>query len=296
MCYNHRVFGGKEKKMSIEKNKNGKIVALLCAVYFVSYFTRKDFAAVMVGMIKSDIITNSDGGFIGMGLFIMYGLGQLVSGFLGDKMKPHHLLIGGLSLTAVCNLAMPLASGAAVMIPIWALNGFAQAMLWPPILRLLAENLSGEAFVRGNLVVTSAAHAATIILYLYVPVCLELFSWKTVFISASVLAALVMLIFAFAIGRILEHDAKKGDTEAPVSDNHTEKASGGLVKIMKSAGLFPILFAIIATGYLRDGIESWLPTLYADSFGKSASESVLVSVILPVFSIASMSKQDKEDK
>lgn len=274
--------------MSLEKNKNGKIVALLCAVYFISYFTRKDFAAVMVGMIKTDIITNTEGGFIGMGLFILYGVGQLVSGFLGDKMKPQYLLIGGLSLTALCNLAMPFMPNGLAMIPIWALNGFAQAMLWPPILRILAENLSGEAFVKGNLVVTSAAHVATILLYLYVPVCLEFFSWKTVFVSASALAALVMLIFAFSISRILNGDSQKQDTGASVSDNASEKAPISLVKIMKSAGLFPILCAIITTGYLRDGIESWLPTLYADSFGKSASESVLVSVVLPIFSIASI--------
>ena len=41
-------------------------------------------------------------------------------------------------------------------------------------------------------------------------------------------------------------------------------------------------------GFLRDGIESWLPTLYGEAFGRTASESILVSAILPVFSILSV--------
>ena len=39
---------------------------------------------------------------------------------------------------------------------------------------------------------------------------------------------------------------------------------------------------------MRDGIESWLPTLYSEAFGRGASESILVSVILPIFSIISV--------
>ena len=44
----------------------------------------------------------------------------------------------------------------------------------------------------------------------------------------------------------------------------------------------------MACGFLRDGIESWLPTLYAEAFDRAASESILVSVALPVFSILSI--------
>jgi sugar phosphate permease len=41
-------------------------------------------------------------------------------------------------------------------------------------------------------------------------------------------------------------------------------------------------------GILRDGIESWLPTLYSEAFNRDASESILVSVSLPIFSILSI--------
>ena len=50
-----------------------------------------------------------------------------------------------------------------------------------------------------------------------------------------------------------------------------------------------MLVCIVVCGFLRDGIESWLPTLYSEAFGKSAAESTLLSIILPIFSVISIS-------
>ena len=40
---------------------------------------------------------------------------------------------------------------------------------------------------------------------------------------------------------------------------------------------------------MRDGIESWLPMLYSEAFNRDVSSSTLVSIILPIFSILSIS-------
>ena len=269
------------------KNTKSFIVALCSIVYFVSYFSRKDFAAVMAGMISDAVIDKVDGGFIGMGLFICYGVGQLISGWLGDKIKPSYLILFGLSTTAICNLLMPIIPGGHAMIPVWAVNGFAQAMLWPPIVRILADNLEHESFVKANLIVTSAAHVATILLYLYVPVCLEFFDWKTVFFSATALALVAMAIFILSLVMILPSDTVKSPTKK-IKSTDIKGATVGYPKLIIRAGLIPIFACIIMMGFLRDGIESWLPTLYSEAFERDASESILVSVSLPIFSILSL--------
>lgn len=270
--------------MSISKEKYSKsFIVILCAiVYFVSYFSRKDFAAVLAAM----PIDMTVGSLIGTGLFICYGIGQLASGFLGDRIKPSYLILFGLSTTAICNLLMPLMPSEYAMIPIWALNGFAQAMLWPPIVRILSDNLDSERFVKANLVVTSAAHIATILLYLYVPVCLVYFDWKTVFFSATVLAVIAIIIFITALIVILPKDAIKAPAPRvkEVASVHTDS----YFKLILRAGILPVFFCIILMGFLRDGIETWLPMLYKDSFGRGAEESILLSVALPVFSILSI--------
>lgn len=274
--------------MSISKEKYSKsFIVILCAiVYFVSYFSRKDFAVVMAGMINEAVVDKVVCGFIEMGLFICYGIGQLISGFLGDRIKPSYLILFGLSTTAVCNLLMPLMPSGYAMIPIWALNGFAQAMLWPPIVRILSDNLDSERFVKANLVVTSAAHIATILLYLYVPVCLVYFDWKTVFFSATVLAVIAITLFIAALIIILPKDAIKAPAPRvkEVASVHTDS----YFKLILRAGILPIFICIITMGCLRDGIESWFPTLYSEAFGRDASESILLSVALPIFAILSI--------
>ena len=267
------------------------IIALCCMVYFVSYFSRKDFAAVMAGMIYDGAVSRSGAGLIGTMLFAFYGVGQLISGYLGDKIKPQHLIIIGLAVTALCNTAMPLAPEWA-MIAVWGINGLAQAMLWPPIVKILSSYLDHKTYVTANLVVTSAAHIATVLLYAYVPLCLSFMSWHTVFYTAALLAILSIAVFALALHIVLPKRIEN-TVNAPLKDEKTDvltvaEKSDNLLTVLRKSGIFTVFVCIIVLGFLRDGIESWLPMLYSEAFGKDVSESTLVSMILPVFSIISI--------
>lgn len=273
--------------MSKLKYSKNAIIALCSLVYFVSYFARKDFAAVQVEMIDSGAVDGVTAGLIGTALFICYGAGQLVSGYLGDKIKPQYLLMAGLSVTAFANFTMTFITESTWMIPVWGLNGFAQAMLWPPIVKILSNHLDHDRFVTANLIVTTAAHIATILLYLYVPICIRFMSWHSVFYSATFLALAAFIIFTVALRFVLP-DKSSVERENISRAKPEVHSDGSFARTLLSAGIIPTLFSIIMMGFLRDGIESWLPTLYATAFNRDPSESVLVSVILPVFSIVSI--------
>lgn len=279
--------------MSKERYSKNGLIALCSFLYFTSYFARKDFAAVTVGILKSGAIDKATAGLIGTAMFVMYGVGQLISGYLGDRVRPKVLILIGLGTTSVCNLAMPFIPSQYLMIPVWALNGLAQAMLWPPIVRILSQYLPHETYVRANLLVTSAAHIATILLYLYVPVCLTYFSWRAVFISAASLAALMFAVFIIGLAICLPKNAESIASSAPVNAKNADPESLDAPKqsffsILMQAGILPIFGSIVAMGFLRDGIESWLPTLYAEAFKRDPSESTLISVALPIFAILSI--------
>ena len=154
--------------MSERKYSKNGIIALCSLVYFVSYFSRKGFAAVMAGMLAEAVLDKPTAGLVGTMLFVFYGIGQLLSGYLGDRMRPQHLLCAGLTVTSLCNFLMPIVPSSTLMIPVWGLNGLAQAMLWPPIVKILSGYLDHEKYVIANLIVTSAAHVATILLYIFV--------------------------------------------------------------------------------------------------------------------------------
>ena len=276
----------------LSKGYSKKSIIFLCSmVYFVSYFSRKDFAAVMAGMISDGAIERGNAGLVGTMLFAFYGVGQLISGYLGDKIKPKHLIIIGLSATAICNAAMPYLPDAG-MIVVWGINGLAQAMLWPPIVKILSTYLDHKTYVTAHLIVTSAAHCATVLLYAYVPLCLTFMSWQAVFTTASILAVCSIIVFTVAMSILLpkEAEAVKTDTRTTVSaDIGKGDSDVKILDVLRRSGIFTVFVCIVVVGFLRDGIESWLPTLYSEAFAKDVSSSTLVSIILPIFSILSIS-------
>ena len=279
-----------KQKNGVDRS-TGRMIVLLCSiVYFISYFSRKDFAAAMASLLSDGMLDKMTGGYISMGMFIAYGAGQLISGYLGDKLKPRTLLLFGVGTTAVCNLLMPFMPSY-LMIPVWTVNGLAQAMLWPPIVRILADCLDNESYVKANLIVTSAAHIATIILYMYVPACLAVLSWHAVFYTAAMLAAIGFVVVIVSLSAVLrsagysQSVTKKTDS---VSQTPTGIGMSEYMRLLLSAGIIPIFICIIMMGFLRDGIETWLPTLYCEAFERDASESILISGVLPVFSIISI--------
>ena len=278
------TLNGDDLMEKAKYSKNG-IIALCTLAYFASYFSRKTFTVVMANMLESDAITMNVAGLIGTALFVFYGAGQLLSGYLGDKLHPKYLMFSGLMISAICNLLLPLMPNGYFMIPIWAINGFAQALLWPPIVRILSDHLTHEKYVSANLVVTCGAHISTIVLYLYAPACISFMSWKSVFYTSTILCIVAGVIFLVAMSIVLPKNSEKTDT--PVGKNKDYEGKS-IAKILTENGVLPIFVCIIAMGFMRDGIESWLPTLYMDVFNQSSESSILISVVLPIFSIVSL--------
>ena len=270
----------------IKSHYSKKGIVLMCTIaYFASYFSRKTFAVVMVDMLENNVLDRGVAGFVGTALFVFYGAGQLVSGYMGDRISPKYLMFSGLMVSALCNLLLPLVPNQYLMIPVWAVNGFAQALLWPPIVRILSDNLSHEKYVTANLIVTCGAHISTIVLYVYAPICISFMSWKSVFFTSTVFCVIVGIIFLVSMCLVLkESDDKKENGAQAVAT----LGGGSLFNTFSKSGVFLIFVCIIAMGFMRDGIESWLPTLYSEAFNRDSSESILVSVALPIFSIISL--------
>ena len=268
------------------KKYSARSIVVLCTIaYFASYFSRKTFSVVMVNMLSYGAIDRDVAGMVGTALFIFYGAGQLVSGYLGDRMSPKYLMFSGLMISALCNLLLPILPNQYLMIPVWAVNGFAQALLWPPIVRILSDSLSHEKYVTANLIVTCGAHISTIVLYIYAPICISYMSYKAVFFTSTVFCVVAGVVFLAAMSVVL---GKKDVENRHVVHQNEIIMQDTVGQIFKKSGIFPIFICIVVMGFMRDGIESWLPTLYSEAFNRDSSESILVSVALPVFSIISL--------
>ena len=258
---------------------------LCCLVYFVSYLTRLNYAACLAEVQRSLNISKSLAGLPVTGCFITYGIGQLLCGFMGDRFHPRDMIFTGLTATSVCNLLAALFPRIEVIIPIWCFNGFFQSMLWPPLVRVMAEGLDEEHYKKCCVQVSVASSAGMIAVYVLAPVCIFISGWRLAFIFPGLLGIATAFFWLLSFTRL------QSDGTNTVSALNVEMETDYTIKLpalFLQASLIPILLAIILHGILRDGITTWMPAYITETFGLSTSLSILTTAVLPIFSIFSI--------
>lgn len=282
------------KRLTSEKEMRF-LCFLCCLAYFMSYLTRLNYAACMVELQSALGIGKSIAGLPVTMCFLSYGVGQLVCGFLGDRFSPQKMIFGGLAGASACNLAVALFPRMSVIVPVWCLNGFFQSMLWPPMVRIMAEMLDDRRYRLSCVLVSMASSAATIAIYVLTPVCIRVSGWKAVFIAPAVLgtaAAFFWLVKTLGLGSRAE---KAEGADGQRTESGTEeagqqsvgRASFSFPRLFAEAPLIFILLAIVLQGTLRDGITTWMPVYMSETFGMSNSSSILSAAALPVFAVFS---------
>ena len=79
-------------------------------------------------LIEEGILSSSQIGLMGGVFFLLYSLGQLLNGWLGDIFSSRRMVTAGLLLTAASNVVIGLLLQADNAVCLWAVNGFAQSM------------------------------------------------------------------------------------------------------------------------------------------------------------------------
>lgn len=265
-----------QKKLSYKT-----VVALGFLVYFFSYAMRLDYSASLVAIVGDLKITNTMASAAVTGSFITYGIGQVVCGFIGDKISPVKMISVAMFGTILVNILVSFCSSIALITVLWCINGVCQAMLWPPLTRFVSEQVGTEKYSDAITTVGLSASIGTIFIYLFVPFMLEITVWRNVFRCMAVFGIIMMLVWGYATRNI---PMGKAEATAKTQSQKTISVFG----LISLAGLIPIFIIISLQGILRDGIQTWLPSLANEQFGLSESTSVLSTAVLPVLSMVSV--------
>lgn len=246
----------------------------LAATYMVSYLTRINYGTVISEMVSDTGFSKS---LLSMALtssFITYGVGQVITGILGDRFSPKKLISLGFYITLVMNILIPFCPNPYIMTAVWCVNGFAQAFMWPPIVRMMTCLLSEEDYVTAHAKVAWGSSVGTIIMYLFSPIIIAISSWKVVF-WFSAACAVVMIILWNKTNYDLIPEKKT------VSNTTPQKIKSPLFSVV----MIFLMLSIVLQGMLRDGVTTWMPSYISETFNLSSIISILTGVILPIFSI-----------
>lgn len=262
----------------LQSKKQINLMAWLFAVtYLISYMTRINYGAIIAEMETATSFSRTLLSMALTGSFITYGIGQIIVGFLGDKFPPKRLISLGLIVTIIMNILIVLCKNPYQMCAVWCVNGFAQSFMWPPMVKMLTVNLTMDDYKNVATKVSWGSSFGSIAVYLFSPIIISLTgNWKFVFVVSAVCG----LIMLFAWEKLCIFDVKNIKTESTA-----EVSEKGNIKHLFTPMMLFIMLAVITQGMLRDGVQTWMPSFIAETYGLSNEISILTGVVLPIFTI-----------
>lgn len=207
------------------------------------------------------------------GCAITYGVGQIISGIFGDRISPKKLITYGLIVTVCMNTLIPFCQNHYQITAVWCVNGFAQAFMWPPLVRLMSTIFTIDDYKTAAVKVSCGSSVGTILVYLISPVLITTIGWKPVFWCCALCRTCMIWIWNryCCYSHFIEQNTqtntestKKDDTDLTPKTNRSP--SGNLWKSILSPVMIGIMFAIVLHGMLRDGVTTWLPTYISETY------------------------------
>lgn len=174
--------------LGYEHKKNQKSCILCWIAYASTYICRLNYSAVMPELEKLNVFPESQIAAISSAFFICYGLGQIVSGMLGDRISPRYMIFGGLAVSSLSNIAIFMVNSFFPFITLWAINGAVQSMVWTPILRTAGDYFSPYEREKFGIHIASTVPLGTLASYGVSLLTLLVLPWKYVFLVCGAIS------------------------------------------------------------------------------------------------------------
>lgn len=247
-------------------------------LFLVSYFAyasiyvaRLNLTVASPVMRSENIMTVAGIGVMGGLFFLTYSVGQLLNGILGDIFHPKFMIMTGLFLVAFANLCIAGLPGSFAIITLWGVNGFAQSMLWGPLLRTVSSRFSSEkrSFV-GSLLATSIGTGSVTGIFLATSA-VRLGNIKYAFLfpgCLSLLAFFCVLLFF----------------RAPRKSSRAQRSS--LRSLLRRPQLLILMIPAFLHGVLKDNINLWMVSYFTDTFSIDIQKISFYVFMVPVMILA----------
>jgi OPA family glycerol-3-phosphate transporter-like MFS transporter len=261
------------------------LLALCWLVYTASLLGKVNYAANISQIEKFYHVTNAQAGIAGTCYFFAYGIGQVVNGICCKRYNVRYAIFGGLLISSLANLCVPVIGNFELIPYLWFINGFALSMLWPCLIRLLSETLPKQEMVRASVVIGTTTAVGTVLVYSSSAVFAAIATFHFAFYLAAVLVPVVAVIWLIAYPALTRKDeAQQMEEEVVPTPSQTQQISGKMPKEILVVICFLAFFAI-AVNLLMDGSRTWTPKILESKFGVNDSLSILLTLCLPLVSI-----------
>ena len=183
-------------------------------------------------------------------------------------------------MSSLINLIMPLSGDITLMKYIWLINGAVQSVLWCTLIKTISENVSEENMPKAVFVMSTPTAAGTFIVYGMSALFVKFFTWKITFYTASFVLFISAIVWFTVYGKS-KRPAVAGSDDVDIAVSEKIRITGPMLIVV-----ITIAVAGIANGFIKDGINTWVPNVLYEEFGVSESLSIFLTRFLPLIAMA----------
>ncbi len=241
--------------------------------YSCVYLCRLNLSVASVGIKELGLMTDSQIGILSSLFLAAYASGKLMLGRVGDKLPPKLMIVAGLSLSAVTNLIFGLFLHELLPFVLWFLNGFAQSLIWGPILRIVSSNFSAERRSTVLSLMATCIGVGSILGVIVASVGITLFNSVSAgfFLPAGITAVVIILFIIFV------HDAKQEET--------TKLQPMSLKELFRDPAFQRMTIPSFLHGVVKDNINVWMGLYFAVTFKLDLKNLAFYVFIVPLLTL-----------
>ena len=235
-----------------------KIGILTFLAYMAAYNVRNMVSAFIPLISAENVFSLEALGSMGGAFFLIYGIGQLINGYAGNKVAVKHMLFTGLFLSGILMILFPLCRSSTSAILLWGACGFLCSMLWAPITRFVGENTDFNSGYKILTALSLASNLGLVTAYGFAIIGSQSGNWKTGFYAAG--AFIISISIIWFTGAL--HIEKTGQKLSAHKQTDEDKPPEQVRYI--TFGFLMIAFVTILNGIVRNTIAFWIPVFVAD--------------------------------
>lgn len=242
-------------------------IFLICyCAYVMIYVARLNLSMAAPALKELSVLNSAQIGLLGSLFSVVYACGRLLSGKVADQTAPWKIICIGLFFCGGSNLALSLLPPYPAFLLLWAINAFAQSMLWGAILRVLSAiypepiakkraSYMGTAVALGNM--------AAIVLH---NALIARLGVQWVFAVPGLITWILCVLIALSIRHI-----------APANSAETR----GFLAPLRHKQLRQMLLPAVFHGVMKDNISLWMTVYVMDQFGVDLNAFAYFILLIP---------------
>ncbi len=246
--------------------------SLLFALCYVSYVfiyaARLNLSIASPVMIGDGTLTSGEYGMIGGAFFVVYAIGRLCNGMIGDRVAPWLMIGLGLGMTGLANLLISTMPSYLLILLLWSANAYAQSMLWSSLLRALTALYGKQEADRKAPILVSSVSVGNIAGIVLSTVMVEKISTRAAFLLPGAITVLLGLATATTLRSL------------PETPNQT-KALFPFKTLLKNKKIRGMLMPALFHGIIKDNIGAWMAIYFVSRFGIDLEQSALFVLLIP---------------